>query len=275
MCRLPPELPSDPGATLPLANLNITNNVVVFDLEQYSRPGTTASIGIGWGSVNNQTATNVSIENNIVDNAPVAGIRIAVGSAVGLEIRGNTVRNARSSLDPSVNSGYKAPVVVVSARGVLQADIEVNTILDDLPTSRMVYPMILGGAAGFTNHVRVFDNSIHLLGATTTSFRPYVSILDNHVRPLLRLIATGVSWNIAAYPQPMAAGSKVLDATSGSEFRLWTDGTAWTKKHSSANDSSGTIVISAGISASVTFATRRASAPVCVLTPTAAIAQSY
>jgi len=99
----------DPGATVPLANLNITNNVVVFDLEQSSRAGNTASIGIGWWSVNNQTATNVSIENNIIDNAPVAGIRIAVGSAVGLEIRGNTVRNARSSLDPSVTRGTRRP----------------------------------------------------------------------------------------------------------------------------------------------------------------------
>ena len=92
----------EPGATLPVANLLISNNVVVFDLEMASRPGNTASIGLGWWSASNQTATNVSIENNIVDNAPVAGIRMSVGSAVGLQIRGNTIRNAGSSLDASV-----------------------------------------------------------------------------------------------------------------------------------------------------------------------------
>ena len=265
----------EPGSTLPIANINISNNVIVFDLEMSRRPGNTASTGIGWWSVNNQTASNVSIENNIVDNAPVAGIRVAVGSAAGLEIRGNTVRNAGSSLDPSVNSGYKAPVVVVSASGALQADIEDNLILDELATSRMVYPMTLGGAAGVTHHVRVLDNSIHFLGATTTSFKSYLLILDNHVRPLLRLIATDKPWNTSAYPQPMAAGSEVSDATSGIEFHLWTDGTGWTKNHASANDSSGTIVITAGTSASVTFDTRWASAPVCILTPTAAIAQPY
>jgi hypothetical protein len=114
-----------------------------------------------------------------------------------------------------------------------------------------------------------------LLGATTTSFKSYVSILDDHVKPLLRLIATAISWNTSAYPQPMSAGSEVLDATSGIEFHLWTDGTAWAKKHAPVDDLSGTIVITAGTSASVTFAARRASAPVCVLTPTAAIAQPY
>jgi hypothetical protein len=114
-----------------------------------------------------------------------------------------------------------------------------------------------------------------LLGATTTSFKSYVLILDSHVRPLLRLIATDKLWNASAYPQPMAAGSEVLDATSGIEFRFETDGTAWTKTHASANDASGTIIITAGTSASVTFATRWARAPVCVLTPTAVIAQPY
>jgi hypothetical protein len=102
-----------------------------------------------------------------------------------------------------------------------------------------------------------------------------LSILDNHVRPLLRLIATDKPWNPSAYPQPMAAGSEVVDATSGIEYRLGTDGTAWTKTHALSKDLSGTIMITAGTSASVTFATRRASVPVCILTPTAAIAQPY
>ncbi len=227
----------DPGTTMPIANLNINNNVVVFDLEQASRPGNTASIGIGWWSANDQPTTNLSIQNNIVDNAPVAGIRVSVGSAVGLEIRGNIIRNAGSSLDPSVNVGYKVPVIVLSASGALQADIEANTILDDLAISRMVYPMMLGGAAGVTHHVRVLDNSIHLMGATTTSFKSYLAILDNSLKPLLRMIADGKAWSASSYPQPMAAGSEVFDAASGVEFRLWREGTAWTESHVPANDS--------------------------------------
>ena len=265
----------DPGSTLPIANLNVSNNVVVFDLELSIRPGNTVSTGIGWWSVNNQTATNVSIDNNIVDNAPVAGIRMAVGSAVGLEIRGNTIRDAGSSLDPSVNSGYKTPLAAVTASGALQADIEGNTILDDLAASRMVYPMTLGGPAGVTHHVRVLDNSIHLLGATTTSFRSYLALLDSNVKPLLRLVAADKAWNASSYPQPMAAGSAVFDVGSGTEFRLWTEGTIWREDRASAKLSSGTIVITTASSASVTFATKWASAPVCILTPTAAMVQPY
>ena len=265
----------DSNSTLPIANFNISNNVVVFDLESPSRPGNTVSTGIGWWSVNNQRAANVSIQNNIVDNAPVAGIRMAVGSAVGLEIRGNTVRNAGSSLDPAVNAGYKVPVMAVSASGALQADIEANTILDDLGTSRMVYPMTLGGAAGVTHHVRISDNSIYLLGATTTSFKSYVSILDNHIKPLLRLIAAGKVWSSSSYPQPMAAGSEVFDATNGAQFNLWADGTAWIRTRAASGDSAGTLVITAASSASKTFAAKWTRAPVCTLTPTTAISQPY
>jgi hypothetical protein len=177
----------EPGASLPIANLLIGNNLVVFDIELASRPGNTSSIGLGWWSVNHQTAANVSIENNIVDNAPVAGIRVAVGSAVGLEIRNNSIRNAGSSLDASVNAGYKAPILVLSTTGALQADIQGNAIIDDLSSSRMVSAMILGGAVNATHHVEVLDNSIHLLGTNTSSFRSNVSLLDNNLQPLVRL----------------------------------------------------------------------------------------
>jgi len=175
------------GASLPVANLMISNNVVVFDLELASRPGNTASIGLGWWSVNHQTAANVSIENNILDNAPVAGIRVAVGSAVGLEIRNNTIRNAGSSLDASVNAGYKAPILVLSTAGALQADIQGNAMIDDLASSRMVNAITLGGAAKSAHHVQVLDNSILLLGANTSSFRSNVSLLDKNLQPLVRV----------------------------------------------------------------------------------------
>ena len=176
----------EPGASLPVANVIISDNVVVFDLELASRPGNSASIGLGWWSVNHQTAADVSIENNIVDNAPVAGIRVAVGSAVGLEIRNNTIRNAGSSLDASVNAGYKTPILVLSTAGALQADIQGNAIIDDLATSRMVNAITLGGTAKAAYHVEVIDNSIHLLGTNTSSFRSNVSLLDNNLKPLVR-----------------------------------------------------------------------------------------
>jgi hypothetical protein len=176
----------EPGASLPIANLIISNNVVVFDLELASRPGNTASIGLGWWSVNHQTAENVSIENNILDNAPVAGIRMAVGSGVGLEIRNNTIHNAGSSLDASVNAGYKAPILVLSTTGALQADIQGNAMIDDLAASRMVNAITLGGAAKAAHHVQVLDNSILLLGANTSSFRSHVSLMDHNLQPLVR-----------------------------------------------------------------------------------------
>ena len=59
-------------------------------------------------------------------------------------------------------------------------------IIDDLAASRMVQAMTLGGAAKAIHHVQVLDNSIHLLGANTTSFRSDVSILDNNLQPFVR-----------------------------------------------------------------------------------------
>ncbi len=265
----------EPASSLPIANLSITNNVVVFDLEIASRKGSTSSIGLGWWSANHQTAMNVSIANNIVDNAPVAAIRMAVGSATGLVIRDNIIRDAGSSLDGSVSSGYKTPIFVFSTSGGLQADIEGNAIVDDLASSRMGSAMVLGGAAKATHHVRVLDNSILLLGANTASFKSYVSILDNELKPLLRLIATTQPWNAAAYPHRMAAGSEVFDSTNATHYDLPADGTNWTKTRSPASDSSGTIVLTAATSASVNFPTAWSQAPVCTLTPLATLAQPY
>jgi hypothetical protein len=113
---------------------------------------------------------------------------MAMGSAVGLKIRGNTIRNAGSSLDASLNAGYKSPIFALSVTGALQADIEGNTIIDDLAVSRMVQAMTLGGAANASHHVRVLGNSIHLLGANTGSLRSNVSLLDNNLRPFIHMI---------------------------------------------------------------------------------------
>jgi hypothetical protein len=216
------------GNDMPIRNTIVSDNVVVFDLETSARAGGFTNAGIGGFSLNpGVTYSNVVFRGNLIVNSPIGGISLRADSIDGLQISGNTIRNAGSSLDSTVGAVYKCPIWVLTTVGTLQGRIENNFIIDDFDTTRLTKGIFLGAnAAG--GDVQVLWNSISLLGTTKTSFTGYLTLNDNNVQPLFRHTTNSsntFAWN--AQGRPMAAGSTFYDVTTGTQYYLYTAGTVW------------------------------------------------
>ena len=208
----------EPNASMPIANVIISNNVITFDLERTPRPASSASMGIGWWSTVGQTAENLIIANNIIDNAPVAGIRL-VAAIRGCRVSGNIIRNAGSSLDSTIPAGYKTPIFIA---GSPANDVEIadNQIIDNLEPSRMRVALLLATTKGKSTGLRVRNNSVSVFAVDRGSFSSYVEILDDSTVPLLT-----AAWDDFVVPaRRFAAGSEVIDSKNGDRWRAGADG---------------------------------------------------
>jgi hypothetical protein len=227
----------DPNANLPWANAKIASNVIVFDLESTIRAGSASAFGIGWISTGAaQSAENVSIENNTVDNSPLSCIRLDMGGITGMRVTGNTCRNAGSSLDLGIDANYKIPIFVFARHGQLQGEISNNLIVDNLPASRMAYAFLLGGTSGQASDLRVFWNTVSLLGGATASWQGYFDLPNDFAVPLVWMVASGKPWVAPPSQGAMRSGSQVFDTTTGTQFYLHSDGNAWTTQAKSARN---------------------------------------
>jgi hypothetical protein len=64
------------------------------------------------------------------------------------------------------------------------------------------------------------------------SWLGYIYSQDDYVKPLVRMLAVGLAWPIPV--KAYRAGSQVFDATTNTQYYLWSDGVAWTTVLSSA-----------------------------------------
>jgi hypothetical protein len=209
----------EPNSNLPIANVIILGNAVIFDLEGSPRPASSASMGIGWWSTVGQTAENLIIADNVIVNAPVAGIRLAAALS-GCRVSGNIIRNAGSSLDPAVAGDYKTPIFIV---GSPATDVEIadNQVIDDLEPSRVRAALLLATGKGMSSGLRVRNNSVSIRAANRSSFKLYAQIQDDNTRPLL----TEVWDDFVAPPRKVAFGSEVVDPKKATTWRAGPDGT--------------------------------------------------
>jgi hypothetical protein len=219
---------------LPVTNVVISGNTVVFDREDSGRTGSVANMGIGVYAASGSTAeySNITIYNNLIDNAPASGIMFFVHSINGLVIKHNVIRDAGSSLDSAIKANYKAPILVTASAGAVNGEISSNTIIDDFAASRITYPFILGSAAA--SSLTMLWNTISITDATAASWQSYMGgIQDNSIRPLFRHIATDKPWTTPA--RSMRNGSQVYDTTTATQYNLMADGTGWSSGVSITN----------------------------------------
>jgi hypothetical protein len=213
----------DPNSNLPVANVVIADNTVVFDLEKSPRHTNNASIGIGWYSTIGQGAEAVIIAGNIINNAPVAGIRLAA-ALTGCRVTGNIIRNAASSLDTAIAADYKAPIFIAGAPSI-EVEIADNQIIDTLEPSRMRTALLLSTSKGISSGLRVRGNSVTLMASNKTSFSSYVRILDDLTKPLLT-----ATWDDFTVPaRKVASGSEINDPKNGKVWRAGSDGALSTR----------------------------------------------
>jgi len=203
-----------PNANLPIAHVDITNNKVSFDLENSTRPANTASMGIGWWSSVGQTAEGFLIEGNTIENAPLAGIRLAA-ELKHCKIRNNTIKNAGSSLDQAIPIGYKTPIFIAGTPAT-EVEIADNHILDSLEPSRMRTALLLTTLKGVSSGLRLHNNSVSIYAMDKTSFKSHVYILDDNTMPLLT-----EDWDDFAAPtRRVAPGSTVRDSKNATSWKV-------------------------------------------------------
>jgi Pectate lyase superfamily protein len=208
----------EPNSNLPVANVMISSNAIMFDLEGSPRPASSASMGIGWWSTVGQTAEHLIIANNVIDNAPVAGIRLAAALR-GCIVKGNTIRNAGSSLDTAIAADYKTPIFIA---GAPSTDVEIldNQIIDSLVPSRMRTALLLATTKGISSGLCLRNNAVSVLATNKASFATHVRILDDGTRPLIV-----AAWDDFVAPtKKVAPGSEVTDSKSSTSWRAGSDG---------------------------------------------------
>ena len=181
------------AAGLPVRNIAITGNTIAWQLDATDIVPNTASLGIGWLSINNLTGENITIANNVLLNMPMAGIRWSAG-CVDCSITGNILRNVGSTLDAQP-AAYHAPIFLAPLTASKNITVSNNLILDDLATTRIVTALDVSGPGTAIPGFTFTENVIQVTGGTQTAYtNPF--IIDNTSLPVYKGTISGTkNWN--------------------------------------------------------------------------------
>lgn len=149
-----------PDHTGSFENIAIVGNTITCEEEWTKRGNLLEAFCYGIGFVRDTDVRNIVISDNIIKNAPIAGIHIGntnkIGTMANLHITGNMIINAGHY--PAGNEAYKAAILLRSA--IEGAVVSGNTIRETYETSRGLYSIRMNAADGSFTNVQVSDNSI-------------------------------------------------------------------------------------------------------------------
>lgn len=222
-----------PGSSLPVKNVRITNVYVEYDEENTTTTYTSIYPAIGAGETSGTTQfENITISNCEVINAPGPAFALGIsgGKFVNCEIDPATCKAINPGQSQSVS--YAAYKVGIWCGGRYEGWVKVGaTILDTFATSRLVHGAYFGPAADSTAaHCRV-DVDVVLAGATTTSFSRVCANVGAFIKPL---VTAKLNKAPAFTSATFKAGSIVRDTANDLDYRVLTEGVAWTT-HGYAN----------------------------------------
>lgn len=159
----------EPNSDLPVRNILIANNTLIWEKEVADRDANSASFGIGFYSTTNVALENCQIVDNVVENMPMAAIRLSC-AVVNVRVADNTFRNCGSTLHAET-AAYRTPFCIVPYT-LQDLVISNNTIIDDFSTTRIPYAFYINApVSGTASGFQVLDNSINIVGATKTAYQ--------------------------------------------------------------------------------------------------------
>lgn len=157
------------NSDLPVRNVVIADNVLVWEKEAVDRDANSAAFGIGFYSANNMALENCQIVNNVLENMPMAGIRLSC-AVVAVRVAGNILRNCGSTLHAET-AAYRTPICLLTY-SVQDLVIAQNVIIDDFATTRIPYALYCNTpTTGTPSGFQVLDNEINIVGATKTAYQ--------------------------------------------------------------------------------------------------------
>lgn len=216
----------DPSANLPLSNISITGNTVVFDLESSSSaPYNTSGMGIGyWDSTTTNSISHVNVSQNLIVNATVNGIRFAV-NMTDVVISGNVLINPGSSSNSGVTASFQNGMFLASTTAATDIRVLDNVITDNQATSRMVRGITLLLAA--SSEILLTGNVFTVSGATHTSYLFAIDVSTNTQLPYAKNTQVLPKVTSSFPSHQFAQGSTLQDASTGSIWTVGSNGTTW------------------------------------------------
>lgn len=215
------------GASLPVKNVQIIDNVVEYDEETVAPSYTAISYAVG---ANESTGTpvyeNVYIGGNVIINAPASAIGLGGGGGVfkNCRIGQNTIINPGQSLYAAMGSQYKCAVFCGGNQYTGSLVIENQQITDTFAVTRMVNACYLIPGVSSTGIPCSVEMSVTLTGdkvAYSTPVKNAFSRLD---------VFTKTSQNkaLTSTGETYQTGSEVLDTTTNTTYRIQATGPTWT-----------------------------------------------
>lgn len=215
-------------ADIPIRNLLIEGNVVRYrSFATVGTSGDSAGVGIYISTADwTQESKNWIIKGNIVDSPQSAGILVQ-GDVDGLNIIGNTVRNAGQV--SAISNGFKTGIVD-QAKGNAHL-IACNVIYDDQATPTMVYMISNDEAASGDNisGLEIRDNVMwQAADPSTNPVLPFFITADASTDRAPLIHGAVHYWSVPS--GPVRFGSRVVDNRLGAEYRQQTalESTTWT-----------------------------------------------
>ena len=219
----------EPNGALDASHLTIAHNTIISPDEASDLTANTASLAIGWYSVEGKALVDSQIVGNLISGFPMAGIRLSC-AIQNVTVRDNRLVNVGSTLDTDITAAYRTPIFI-GATTISGLDIAGNVITDDHATTRNVYALYLAATTSAVDWT-VGVNPVHITGATKTAFVADV-VVDGGTQHSQR--QPYGTW--AHKPTTSRSAGQMYfatdDNTNGSP--RWWNATAWV-------DSAGTVV---------------------------------
>jgi hypothetical protein len=230
-----------PGATLPVKNINIFDNTILFDSESVA--GSYTAIGTGIGSIETgATATyeKINISNNTITNSPISGITLGFGGGIYTNclITNNILINPGSSLTITT---YSSGVYLAGNSYVGSLSIDNIEILDNFNTTRLALGVFATPAVDSTSCVCVVSLDVKLTGATKTAYIRPMSNVNSRLLPLLKAVQNTPP---VLTSHTFKVNSSILDTSADITYRVQVQGSVWTKHlYDSAIPTTGTFQV--------------------------------
>lgn len=216
------------GATLPVKDVQIINNVVEYDLETTTPAYTTLSCAVGVNeTVGTTVFENLIISGNQIINAPGPAIALGIGSGVfkNVVIGANTIINPGQSLSASVPADFKCGVCIYANSVTGSLSIEKQTIIDDNAVTRIKFGVFSVLAVDCSSVPCTVNLDIKLTGDKAS----FASAMDNFLSRMTPLMICTQNLPHTRRFNNFKVRSSVLDTVNDIEYRIQTTGFVWTK----------------------------------------------
>lgn len=215
-----------PGNSLPVRNVVMSSNTVVFDEEQAVSTYTSSGCGVGvLETTGAPIFENIQIFGNTVINSPAGAVTLGNGGGEfkNCHIGQNTLVNPGSGLNSSVAS-IKAGVLLFGNIFTGSLTIDKQTIIDNFPVSRLVNGVLAAPVTDSTACQCSVELDVKLTGANKSSFLRVFSNTSNRLLPSLKaLINTPPSFTSHTFK----TGSRIDDLSSDLWYLVLSQGAIW------------------------------------------------